>query len=107
MEKMLKNAKIENVIPDGNGADLTNRLIDTDPNFEYPEWVEYGTIDGIPVAVYYRTTPKDQELVTENGGDWGAIDWDERVDRIEVDLYECDKLDIAESAIDALVKKYN
>ena len=107
MKKILKKATIDNVIHDNDGADLTNRLIDTDPNFEYPEWVSRGTIDNVPVAVYYRTTPEDQALVNENGGAYDEIDWDKRVDHIEVDLDECDKLDITESAIADLVKKYN
>ena len=60
----------------GNGAEMTNRLIPGDENYEYPEWVEYGTLpDGREVALYYRTSPEDSAMVEENGGDWGAIDW--------------------------------
>lgn len=63
-------------------AEMTSRLIPGDENFEYPEWVEYATFEGDDYAVYYRTTPEDQKMVDECGGDWGTVDWVDRVDRV-------------------------
>jgi len=90
---------------DGN-ADYTNRLIPGDDNFDYPEWAEYGTLDGVPVVIYYRTTPEDQDEVEENGGDWGLVDWEERIDRITVDLTGCDRAETPGEEIDLVCSKY-
>lgn len=102
----MKTDEILSKMKSDGGAELTNRLIDTDPNFERPEWMESGTLDGVPVAVYYRTTPEDQAEVVENGGDWGAVDWSSRVDRIEVDLVQCDRDDTPGEAIAAVRGRY-
>lgn len=90
----------------GGNAELTNRLISDDPNFENPEWTEYGTIDNVPVVVFYRTTPEDQDEVDENGGDWGAVDWLARITSIEIDLTGCDRQDVATQNINRVCKKY-
>ena len=88
-------------------AELTNRLIADDPDFDNPEWQEFGTIDDVPIIIYYRTTPEDEEMVNENGGDWGSVDWDERIDRITLDLANCDRAGISTEKLKEVCKKYN
>ena len=87
-------------------AELTNRLIDSDPDFDFPEWEEKAILDGVPISIFYRTTPEDEEMCEENGGDWGAVDWFERIDRIEFDLYKCDQNEITGKQILAVAKKF-
>lgn len=84
-----------------NQAEYTNRLIDSDPNFQYPEWQESGTINGVPVNIFYRTTPEDAEIANES--DWGNIDWESRVDRIEINVDECDIRDISDEDIKSVM----
>ena len=93
-------------VSDGN-AEYTNRLIPGDEDFEYPEWIETGTLDGVPVAIYYRTTPEDQDAVEEYGGDWGSIDWLDRIDRISVDLAGCDREEISDEKMKEVCLKYD
>ena len=58
--------------PDGNQAQPTSRLLNTEYAQEnLQEWVEYGTIDGKPVSVYYMFT--NEEASVEDGGD---MPWD-------------------------------
>ena len=90
----------------GDGAEPTNTVISDDPNFENPEWREDGKIDGVPVSVYFRTTPEDQAMVTASGDDWGTVTWGDRITRIEVDLVQCDRDEIASDKIRAVVEKY-
>ena len=89
---------------DGN-AELTNRLIVNDPDFDYPEWIERGTIDGVPIAIYYRTTPEDQKKAEELE-DWGSIDWEDRITRVVNSAVECDREGISDEAIQAVKEKY-
>ena len=64
-----------------SGAELTNRLIPGDEDYEYPEWSEEACLtDGTRVRIYYRTTPEDKETAIEH--DWGTIDWSQRITRI-------------------------
>lgn len=102
----MSNAEIYQQVKSEGQAELTGRLIPDDPDFDYPEWEEAGTLDGVPVAVFYRTTPEDEEMVEENGGDWGGIDWIDRIDRIEVDMYRCDQAEIKDAEIEAVIKQY-
>lgn len=64
---------------------MTSRLIPGDDAFEYPEWVESGSFNCVPVIVYYRTTPEDQLIFNETG-DFSSIDWYERIELIELDV---------------------
>jgi hypothetical protein len=51
----------------------TNRVLpDGD---ERTEWSASITIGDITLIAYYYTTPADEQLVDNNGGDWGAVDW--------------------------------
>ena len=61
--------------------------------------------DGVPVTVYYMTTTEDIEAVEASGGDFGVIPWCDRVDRIEIDDCACDRMDIADELIAALVAR--
>lgn len=77
----------------GEGAELTNRLIPGDPNFEYPEWVEEGLLNGQEIKVYYQTTPEDKEIANRTG-DWSLIDWEDRIIKItDMDDNELNILD--------------
>lgn len=102
----MKNQEIYSAFVSDGNAEYTNRLIPGDENFEYPEWAEYGTIDEVPVVIFYRTTPRDQEKVDENGGDWGSIDWLERIDRISLDLTGCDREEISDKKMRSVCSKY-
>lgn len=84
----MKTLKIENFVSCEDGAELTNRVIPGDDNFEYPEWRELGTVDGQAVHVYYRTTPEDDKLARETS-DWSNIPWEDRVDRIVLACDDC------------------
>lgn len=107
METELTTAKLSDVVSDNNGAELTNRLIDGDPGYEYPEWQESGRVDGVPVYVYYRTTPADQKLVNESDGDWGLVSWADRVDRIEINLVGCEREGVTDATISAVIARFN
>jgi hypothetical protein len=64
------------------------------------EWRADGLIDGVPVSIYYMTTPEDDEVVGEDG-DWSSsIDWGARVDRVDLNLCECDRRGITEEELD-------
>ena len=99
---MINLNNYDEIKSEGN-AELTNRLIPGDEDFSYPEWVEYGTLRGIPVVCYYRTTPGDQEIA-DNIGCWGGIDWKSRLDRIEIDICEADRLGITDGQISAALR---
>ena len=85
------------------GAEPTSRLL-PDHQSDLVEWSEDATIDGVPVTAYYMTTAEDEELAGESGA-WDAIDWDERLDRIEIDIVQCDRYEIDYPAIDALIAR--
>lgn len=102
MNEVLTKATIE-MATDCQGAEMTNRV--TGNNLV--EWRENAKIDGIPVSVYYMTGKDEQDVVDDNGGDWGAIDWESCIDRIEIDICECDRQEISDSAIAALTEKLN
>jgi len=86
-----------------SGAEPTSRLL-PDHQSDLVEWSESATIDGVFVKAYYMTTPEDEELAGESGA-WDAIKWDERLDRIVIDIVACDRADIDDSAIDALIAR--
>jgi len=98
--------KILSLVADCDGAELTNRCIPGDDNFANPEWSERSILDGVPVVIYYRTTPEDQVQVEAVGGDWGVVDWPERLDRIEIDQHECDRTEIEDVKIEAVKIKF-
>lgn len=81
-------------IEDLSGAEMTNRIIEGDENFNFPEWSETGVYKGVPVVVYYRTTPQDQKNVNEASGDWGYVEWNERIESIMIDTVELDNTNL-------------
>jgi len=85
------------------GAEPTSRLL-PDHQSDLTEWEESATIDGVPVTAYYMTTQEDEDAAGENGA-WDMIDWDDRLDRIVIDLVQCDRNDIDDSTIDALIAR--
>ncbi|MEM4203004.1 MAG: hypothetical protein QXS54_02935 [Candidatus Methanomethylicaceae archaeon] len=86
---------LANVIPDGAGAAPTGRVIT-----HGVEWVENGTLDGVPVRIYYLLSEEDSDM------EWGLIDFSSSVDRIEVDVYRCDLEHVPDSLIEAVLAKY-
>lgn len=98
----LSKATIADVTVGKDGAEQTSRCLPN--NDDRSEWCEDGVIDGVPVSIYYMTTPEDDETVGEDG-DWSQIDWASRVDRIELDLCTCDRQGITDAAIDAVVAR--
>ena len=63
-------------------AAYTNRVLPDGDN--RTEWVGHGTIAGLAARATYYTTPEDAQMVEDNGGDWGAIDWDAALEKIEI-----------------------
>ncbi len=61
-------------------AEMTNRL--ADDGDDSTEWYGYGTLAGLKARAVYYTTPEDAQAVEDNGGDWGAINWD--IDHIDI-----------------------
>ncbi len=80
----LTAAKVFKIMESSGNAELTGRLIPGDDDFEYPEWAEDGKIGDVEVRLYYRTTPEDLIRVEDHSGDWGEVDWADRVDRFEI-----------------------
>lgn len=87
---------------DFSGAECTNRYRDCDPDFQYPEWAESAKLDGVPITIYYITTPEDES----DDNSFDLVDWENRVDRITIDLVACDDNDITDDKIDAVCAKY-
>ncbi len=74
--KLTKDHFLSTAKFDGDGAEMTCRLIPGDDDFENPEWAEHCTFEGVECRVLYRTTPDD--AIMAEGSDWSAIDWDQR-----------------------------
>jgi len=102
IKAILSKAAIEDVTVGKGGAEPTSRCLPD--NDDRSEWCEDGTIDGVPVSIYYMTTPEDAETVREDG-DWSLVDFNRRLDRIEINLCACDRQGITLAAIDAVVAR--
>ncbi len=105
MKAVLTKATIE-MTENNSGAEPTCRLL-SDAEAGLTEWRENATIDDVPVSVYYMTDADDTASADANYGDLGLVDWENCVDRIEIDICECDRQDISDEAIAALAKKLN
>ena len=46
------------------------------------EWCGGGSVLGVKARAYYYTDDQDAETVADNGGDWGVIDWDDKLSHI-------------------------
>lgn len=77
----------------------SRRLPDNDPR---QEWSAYGDLDGIPVVAYWLFTP---EQVTAAGDDDGQLPW-HHIDRVEVDIYGCDRDSVSVGAVETLMGKW-
>ena len=99
---ILSKAAIEDVTVGKDGAEPTSRCLPD--NDDRSEWCEGGTIDGVPVCIYYMTTPEDAETAGEDG-DWSLVDFNRRLDRIEINLCACDRQGITLAAIEAVVAR--
>lgn len=64
-------------------AEMTSRLL-PDHMAGLTEWHGYGTIAGLAARATYYTTEGDSRQVEDNGGDWGALDWDARLESIDI-----------------------
>lgn len=62
----------------------TNRLLDNPDEMEWKAsiWLEdeYCSLN-----VYYITNKEDLEMVVKHDGDWGLVDWENRVTHYTVD----------------------
>lgn len=88
---------------DSDGAFPTNRVDPDNPNMEYSE---SAVLMGVPIEIFYTLTEEDQTIALETG-DEGQIDWLSCIDKIKVDLYNCDRRGTTDSQIDAVIAKYN
>lgn len=91
---------------DSDGAYPTNRVIAEDPEFENPEFVESAYVNGVPVKITYRIPASEIDAIAETS-DLGSIDWENKINSIEVDLVSCDKEDIPDEKIAKVLDKYN
>ena len=98
----LSKATLADVTVGKDGAEETSRCLPD--NDDRSEWREDGMIDGVPVSIYYMTTPEDADQVGEDG-DWSMIDWANRIDRIEIDLNQCDRMETTDAVIEALIAR--
>ena len=88
---------------DSDGAYPTNRVLPDDSSMEYSE---SAVLEGVPIEIFYVLTEEDQKTALETG-DEGQIDWLNRIDKIKVDLYNCDRRGTTSDQIDAVVAKYS
>ena len=96
--KELSRATSTDVTSSGH-AEFTSRCLPS--HLEgMAEMREDGAIDGVPVSIYHMLTEADcaQE-------DMSNVDWESTCDRIELDLCECDRKDISDEAIAAVVAR--
>lgn len=98
----LSKATLADVTTGKDGAYETSRCLPD--NDDRTEWREDGMIDGVPVSIYYMTTAEDAEIVGDDC-DLSLIDWGGRVDRIEIDLVQCDRNETTDAAIEALIAR--
>lgn len=61
-------------------AEVNNLVRDDD----LTSWWGYGTLAGLRARATYLTTPGDERQVEEVGGDWGSIDWMERLHHVDI-----------------------
>ncbi|HEY9874566.1 MAG TPA: hypothetical protein V6D12_14090 [Candidatus Obscuribacterales bacterium] len=62
----------------GTNCEPTNRLLpDCDDRCEWSALIEATGPDGdnLLISAIYYTTPDDDQIVEDNGGDWGGINW--------------------------------
>lgn len=89
-----------------NQAELSSRYIASDPNFIRPEWTQSTTYKGVPLLEYFRTSPEDQELVDDNGGDWGSADWEAAFIGCAIDVNEVERRGIEQERITEILKEF-
>jgi hypothetical protein len=100
VETLLKRASIADVTTvQGSNAIWTSRCLESH-QAGYAEMREDGTIDGVPVSMYYMLDEDDQA-----SDDLADVDWAAALDRIEIDLCRCDQMGIDDAAITALVAR--
>ena len=64
-------------------AEMTSRLMQPHEE-DLTEWYGYGTIAGLAARATYYTTEEDAQMVDDNGGDWGAIDWTQSLAYVQI-----------------------
>jgi hypothetical protein len=96
----LSRATIHDVESNGDNAEFTRRCLPAH-QAGLSEMREDGTIDGVPVRIYYML---DEDDCAKD--DMSRVDWEGAVDRIELDPCACERHDIAETAIDAVVARF-
>ena len=98
MKTALNKATIKD-IKDAHDCDFTGRCLPAHQS-NYSELREDGVIDGVPVSAYYMLT--DDDCAND---DLSQVDYEDRLDRIEIDICECDNQGISDEVIDALIEK--
>ena len=64
-------------------AEMTSRYLEAHQE-GLVEWYGYGDIAGLRARATYFTTEGDNQIVGDNGGDWGGVDWDARLSHIDI-----------------------
>jgi len=68
-------------------------------------WEAPGWVDDVPVTAIYVTTKEDRLDVEEAGGDWGIVDWPNRLYSVQIDIVRCDQDDVQDEQIDAVIAR--
>jgi len=79
--KIVGREEVERV--ERENCEPTNRLISDSNLTEWIATIDLENGDGC-LEIYYLTTPQDEKEVEENGGDLGAIDWENRIDHYSI-----------------------
>ena len=90
-------------IEGGSGAEPSNRQHSCEADTIV--WEASGWVDDVPVTAIYVTTKEDRLDVEEAGGDWGIVDWPNRLYSVQIDIVRCDQDDVQDEQIDAVIAR--
>ncbi|WP_419783310.1 hypothetical protein [Maridesulfovibrio sp.] len=76
--------KRDRLIPQTGPELVEMNITDNDWEKTSLQWHEYATLDGLPVTVYYRTTPEDQARYKTSEDSDEPEWWEERIEKIEL-----------------------
>lgn len=99
-ETLIKATATTNIDVSKDGAFATGRCLPMHQS-DMQEWCECGTLDGVPVKIYYMLTDEDgaQE-------DMSNVDWEEVFDRVDLDTCECDRIGINDDTLSVFCAKW-
>lgn len=104
MHYTLTDATLADLTDRGDAAPTSRRLPDGD---QRSEWRIDGTVAGVPVSAYCLLTAADEQAIADADGDASVIDWDARLERVEINLAACDRAMIPQARIDSLLSDYS